>query len=397
VPKAPHVVVIGAGAFGGWTALHLLERGARVTLVDAWGAGHPRGTSSDESRLLRCGYGRKPLYTEWAWRALKIWQRWQHRWRAPLFVPAGVLWLCAEEDDYVRASLAALRAQSIPHQRLSRRQLARRFPQMGLAGLRFAYLEPRAGFLRARHATVRVAQAVAESGGRVHLGSVPPLAAHHSAPGHQRGFLKNLHLSDGARLRGDAFLFACGPWLPQLFPELLGRRIRVTRQEVFYFGTPPGDRSFAPQALPAWIEPASAFYGVPADENRGFKIASDLPGPVFDPTHGERVSDPARLRAVRRHLARRFPALARAPLLETRICQYERTPDSNLVMDRHPDYANVWLVGGGSGHGFKLGPAVGEFVAEQILAPRPRPIPAEMRLGASAWPAAGRAPITHSF
>jgi glycine/D-amino acid oxidase-like deaminating enzyme len=384
------VGVIGAGAFGGWTALHLLERGARVTLVDAWGAGHPRGTSNDENRILRCGYGTKPIYAEWAWRALKTWHRWQRRWREQLFVPSGVLWFCAEEDEYVRASLAALRELRIPHERLTPREIRRRFPQVNPAGLRFGYFEPRAGFLRARFATMRVAQAVAESDGRV-------LVASAQSPTGAAPDLKKITLSTGDTLRADYFVFACGPWLPQLFPDLLGRRIRVTRQEVFYFGPPPGDHHFEPPAMPAWIEPSAAFYGVPAFDGRGLKIASDLPGPLFDPTSGERVADPANLKRVRRHLARRFPALARAPLVELRVCQYERTPDSHLVIDRHPDYSNVWLAGGGSGHGFKLGPAVGEFIAEQLLAARPRPIPAEMRLGACAWPAAGPAPITHSF
>jgi glycine/D-amino acid oxidase-like deaminating enzyme len=414
--KKPHVAVIGAGAFGGWTALHLLERGARVTLFDAWGAGHPRGTSNDENRILRCGYGTKPLYTEWAWRALKTWHCWQRRWREQLFVPSGVLWFCAEEDEYVRASLAALREQRIPHERLTPREIRRRFPQVNPAGLRFGYFEPRAGFLRARFATMRVAQAVAESGGHVLVASAePPPGVGASAPTKKqrraapaslpqavaeaagRSNIARIRLSTGDTLGADYFVFACGPWLPQLFPDLLGRRIRVTRQEVFYFGPPPGDHHFEPPAMPAWIEPSAAFYGVPAFDGRGFKIASDLPGPLFDPTSGERVADPANLKRVCRQLARRFPALARAPLVELRVCQYERTPDSHLVIDRHPDYSNVWLAGGGSGHGFKLGPAVGEFIAEQLLAARPRPMPSEMRLGACAWPAAGPAPITHSF
>lgn len=392
----PHVVVIGAGAFGGWTALHLLERGARVTLLDAWGAGHPRGTSSDESRLIRCGYGLKPIYTAWTWRALKLWNRWQRRWRVELFEPCGVLWLCAREDDYVRASLAALRKHKIPHERLSPRQLARRYPQISAEGIRFAYFEPRAGVLRARLATQTVVRAVVESGGRVLLASAEaPRNSSLEHSNHSR--LERVDLWGGAKLRADFFVFACGPWLPQLFPHLLGPRIRVTKQEVFYIGTPPGDGRFQSAALPGWIDVHSDFYGIPALDDRGFKIALDRSGPLFDPTTGERTPDLANLEAVRHHLALRFPALADAPLAETRVCQYERTPDSHLVIDRHPDYENVWLAGGGSGHGFKLGPAVGEFVAQQVLQPGRTPIPPEMRLFASAWPAAGPTPVTRSF
>jgi glycine/D-amino acid oxidase-like deaminating enzyme len=382
--------VIGAGAFGGWTALHLLERGARVTLLDAWGAGHPRGTSSDESRLIRCGYGQKPIYTAWTWRALKLWRYWQRRWRLELFEPCGVLWLCAREDDYVRASLAALREHKIPNERMSPRQLARRYPQINVQGIRVAYFEPRAGVLRARLATQTVTRAVADSGGRVLLASV-------LSPEGRSNIFQHLPLSDGTKVHGTHFVFCCGPWLPQLFPSLLGTRIRVTKQEVFYFGTPPGDGRFRSTALPGWIEVHSDFYGIPALDDRGFKIALDRSGPLFDPTTGDREPDLANLDTVRRHLALRFPALADAPLAEARVCQYERTPDSHLVIDRHPDCDNVWLVGGGSGHGFKLGPAVGEFVAQQVLRPGRAPIAPEMRLFASAWPTVGPAPVTRSF
>lgn len=385
-------MVVGAGAFGGWTAFHLLRRGARVTLVDAWGAGHPRGTSSDASRILRCGYGAKPLYTRWAWRSLRLWRRFERAWGVPLFVNSGVLWLCAAHDAYVRASLAALRKHRIPHERLSPRELARRFPQIRAEGIRTAYLEPCAGFLRARLATRTVARAVVALGGRL-------LAAAAAAPPPSRAAarLDSLRLADGRDLPADFFVFACGPWLPQLFPDLLGARIRVTRQEVFYFGTPPGDPRFDCASLPAWIEVHQDFYGVPAHDARGMKVACDRSGPVFDPTRGERLASAEGLRAARGCLARRFPAMADAPLVDARVCQYERTPDSHLVVDRHPDFANVWLVGGGSGHGFKLGPAVGEIVARCVLHPGGVSIPPELRLGACAWPKGHAVRSTRSF
>jgi len=384
-------VVVGAGAFGGWTAWHLLQRGARVTLVDAWGAGHPRGTSSGESRLIRCGYGLKPLYTEWTLRALRHWKYWQRQWRAELFLPSGVLWLCAREDDYVRASLAALRRHKIPHERLNPRELTRRFPQFSPADVASAYFEPRAGFLRARLATETVARAVAaRPRGRVLLGTV-------QSPEGRGENLDRVILENGAKLAATHFVFACGPWLPQLFPDVLGRRIRVTKQEIFFFGLPGGDSRFAYPEMPPWIEVHSDFYGVPARDGHGFKIACDRAGPPFNSTHGERTPEPESLRAAREYLAHRFPVLTGAPLVETLVCQYERTPDSNLVIDRHPRFENVWLAGGGSGHGFKLGPAVGEFVAEQILSTRPRSIPPQLRIGACAWPEAGPLPVTRSF
>jgi len=388
---APEVVVVGAGVFGAWTALHLLDLGARVTLVDAWGAGHLRGTSCDESRVIRCGYGTRSFYSQWAWRALGQWRAFEKRARQQLFVRSGVLWLCAEENEYARASQATLKKLKAPVERLNRKSLARRFPQFNYQGITFAYHEPRAGYLRARLATMAVAQAVQEAGGRVMLGQAQAPATGNG------GALRSMTLANGARLAADHFVFACGPWLPQLFPRLLGRRILVTRQEVFYFGPPAGDSRYAAPALPVWLDPGPHFYGLSSAEARGVKIADDWSGPRFDPTTGDRNPSPEAIEAARNYLRLRLPALAEAPVIETRVCQYERTPDSNLVVDRHPEHANVWLAGGGSGHGYKLGPALGEFVARHVLGKKAQPIPDPMRLGASEWPAGTDRPHTTSL
>lgn len=389
------VAVIGAGAFGGWTAFHLQRSGARVALIDAWGAGHPRGTSSGETRILRFTYGAKPLYTEWSWRARELWLEWERHWRLPLFVPGGVIWLWREENDYYRASLAALAQRRIRMDRLARSELARRFPQFSHDGVSFATFEPDAGFLRARLATQTVEAQVAEGGGDVRIAAVAPP----SGPGPR---LETVRLSsgqgeDGGEIEAGAFVFACGPWLPCMFPEVLRGRMVVTRQDVFYFGVPAGDARFSPPAMPAWCEYETEFYGIPAVNGSGFKLANNQGVAGFDPTAGERVADPRNLQAARSYLARRFPALAAAPLVETRICQYERTPDSNLIFDRHPQYENVWMVGGGSGHGFKLGPAVGEFVARVVLAADRQLIPSALRLGAVAFADTGALPAKAAF
>jgi glycine/D-amino acid oxidase-like deaminating enzyme len=154
--------------------------------------------------------------------------------------------------------------------------------------------------------------------------------------------------------------------LPKIFPEILEGRIRPTRQEVFFFGTEPGDRRFTPPHMPAWLDftDERGAYALPDIENRGFKLAFDRHGPPFDPDTSDRLADG--LDAARAFLAERFPALAGAPLVESRVCQYENTSSGDFLIDRHPDFSNVWLVGGGSGHGFKHGPMVGEHVTALI-------------------------------
>jgi glycine/D-amino acid oxidase-like deaminating enzyme len=355
------IVVVGAGAFGGWTALHLLRGGARVTLVDAWGPGNSRASSGGETRVIRGVYGDRRVYTEMAVRAFELWRENEQRWGRRLYTETGALWMATGEDDrYMRAAMPLLREAGLPYEELTIAEARSRYPQVSFDGVRWAMLEKKAGFLLARRACEAVVEGFVAEGGAYRMASAKPgpMAG---------GAMRAVVLSDGTAVEADAFVFACGPWLGRLFPDVIGERIRATRQEVFFFGTPADDARFSEGRMPVWVDLGPRLiYGIPGGERRGFKVADDTAGPPFDPTSGERLVSPEGLRAAREFLARRFPALAGAPLVESRVCQYESTPDSHFVMDRHPAAANVWLVGGGSGHGFKHGPAVGERVARLV-------------------------------
>jgi glycine/D-amino acid oxidase-like deaminating enzyme len=393
-PDAPHVAVVGAGAFGGWLALWLCRRGARVTLVDAWGAGNSRSSSGGETRVLRGMYGRDRLYTEWVARALDLWAEAEAAWGQRFYQPTGVLWMFSGDDGYARASLPCLAAAGLSAVELDLPAAAARYPQVSFDGVGSVFHEERAGYLFARRACQAVAAAVAGAGGEVREDVARPGAIRGGQAGAGSGEMQALPLADGSSLGADRYVFACGPWLGQLFPNILGTRLRVTRQEIFYFGTPPGGGGFGEGALPVWMDHGErVFYGIPGNEARGFKIADDSRGEPFDPTTGERLPSAADLDRARRHLARRFPGMAGAPLLENRVCQYESTPDGQLLIDRHPEAGNVWLVGGGSGHGFKLGPALGEYAAELVMSGgEPRP-----ELSLARFAGAGAAPPVSQF
>ena len=362
----PHVIVVGAGAFGGWTALYLLRRGARVTLVDAWGPGNSRASSGGETRIIRGTYGPNQPYTKMAARALQLWQENQKRWNRVLFRRTGVLWMVAREDDsYEKGSLPMLREAGLPFAELRHDELVRRWPQVSFEGVRWAIFEPESGGLMAREACAAVRDAFRQEGGEYRQAAVQP-------PQVAGAELQYITLEDGSPLSADRYLFACGPWLGKVFPDVIGDKIRPTRQEVFFFGTASGDARFNPDKMPIWVDHGERFfYGFPVVERRGFKIADDTRGPLFDPTHGQRVASAEGLASARQHLGQRFPALKDAPLLESRVCQYENSPDQNFIMDRHPQAANLWLLGGGSGHGFKHGPAVGEMMAEAVMTEKP--------------------------
>ncbi|MGE0133017.1 MAG: FAD-dependent oxidoreductase, partial [Blastocatellales bacterium] len=353
------VAVIGAGVFGAWTAYQLRRMGKKVVILDAYGAANSRASSGGESRVIRMGYGADEIYTRWAMRSLALWRELSERVGQQLFHRLGVLWMAREEDPYSVKSVETLRKLGVPFEKLSRPELEKRYPQIAFDHGAWGILEPESGALMARRAVQTLVQEAIKS-------SVDYLPEAVRTPA-GKGRLALVTTRGGVTVSAGSFVFACGPWLPKLFPGLLKDRIHPTRQEVFYFGAPPGDRRFAPPVTPVWADFGNEIYGIPDLENRGFKIASDRHGPAFDPDTGKREVTPQGLAAVRKYLARRFPGLKNAPLVESRVCQYENTSNGDFLIDRHPDFDNVWLVGGGSGHGFKHGPALGEYVAARII------------------------------
>jgi sarcosine oxidase len=375
--KTFDVAVVGAGVFGAWTAYQLSRAGAEVVLIDAYGPGNNRASSGGESRMIRMGYGPDRIYTEMAQRSLALWQELFDQIGPPpvsprLFQPTGILWLARENDHYCEATLQTLEQCQVSYERLDRAEIKRRYPQLELGSVTWAILEPNSGVLMARRA-VQAVVTQARALGAIYLQEAILPKSSSSKTGYQEevnhqpatGNCQSLHILSGGEIFAKQFVFACGPWLPKLFPELLGQLIQVTRQEVFFFGVPAGDSSnrFGPEQMPAWIDFSDLVYGIPNLDNRGFKIAIDAHGPEFDPDTGDRIVANESVTAARTYLASRMPLLANAPVTETRVCQYENTSNGDFLIDRHPAFENVWLVGGGSGHGFKHGPAVGEHVA----------------------------------
>ena len=359
-PRKDHVVVVGAGAFGGWTALSLLRAGNRVTLIDAWGAGNSRASSGGETRVIRAVYNGSRDYSQMAARAIVLWRQAEQQWKRQVFVRTGAVWMGAPDDSYVRKSIEPMKAVGLTVEEMTPADAARRFPQMGFRDVRTVFFEPEAGMLTARVACELVRETFVREGGTYTQALVRPAAA-------TGGRLTRVNLADGTGIDADRFVFACGPWLGQLFPDVVGRRIVATRQEVYFFGTPAGDTRYDAPALPVWVHLAERLmYGLPNWERRGLKIADDTAGPEVDPTKVDRVPSPDALARARAMMTERFPGMANAPIVETRVCQYEASTDGNYLIDRHPGLENVWLVGGGSGHGFKMGPALGEQVAALV-------------------------------
>lgn len=353
VRNLPDVVVVGAGAFGGWTALELRERGARVTMVDVYGPGNPRASSGDESRLIRASYGDREIYTRWATEAFDLWHARQEEFGRRMIYPNGSLRvmrapeLAAQREIFDRLKLA--------YELLTPGEVQKRWPQVRYDDADTIVYEPGGGVVKARESMIAVAEAFARKGGQVRVG--------HALPGFgSGGTLKNV-LVDGEPLDAGAFVFATGPWLPKTLPTLLGDRIRTPRREIFYIGSPLNDRRYRWEHLPN-LSDLSTYTA--SDIDYGVKIAARLADTPIDPDDTERMPSPFLAQQVLDYVAKRLPGLVGQPIVATRICQTENSDNGHYIIDAHPEFSNAWIAGGGSGHAFKMGPVLGRHVADRV-------------------------------
>jgi sarcosine oxidase len=342
--------------FGAWIAYTLRRAGHAVTLLDPYGPAHSRASSGGESRIIRCSYGADEIYTRMAQRSLTIWTDFFAAIQRPqLFHNTGVLWLTEPGDAHANASRAVLSRANVAYEDLSPAELRRRYPQINAPSHVGAIFEPNAGALMARQAVQAVVEEFVRIGGTYRQEPMRP--------------------PEEERANADIVIYACGPWLAKLFPELLGSRLFLTRQEIVFFGIPPGDLRFQAPQLPVWLDFGAerGMYGFPDIEARGFKLACDRHGPPIDPDTADRLVSKRTVDQMRAYLAERFPALADAPVVDARVCQYANTSSGDFIIDRHPAYENVWIAGGGSGHGFKHGPAVAEYLIQVLEGGEPEP------------------------
>jgi glycine/D-amino acid oxidase-like deaminating enzyme len=337
------VVIVGAGTFGASLAWTLAGRGDEVVLIDQFEPGDVRATSGGETRLIRCGHGRDDDYAAMARRARTLWRELEKESETRLMTQTGVSWFAHDEHGWESDSLRVLKGLGIPCEVLSVEVAARQFPSFKGDDLAWILHEPEAGVLRAQQAVQTLARQAVARGAALRQGRAVP----------DRGHV----VLDGETLEADRVVWSCGAWLPRLFPGVID--LRVTQQELFFFeGGPNWERS------PAWIDYDRAVYGTGDLHDLGVKVAWDQEGPPLDPDADYPEASPEIERLTRGYVVDRFPALADAKLVGSKRCRYEISADSHFLAGPHPEHEHVWIVGGGSGHGFKHGPALAERIAD---------------------------------
>lgn len=357
-------VVVGAGVFGAWTAKALMDEGLRVTLVDKHGPANARASSAGETRMTRAGYGADAIYSRMALESLEDWKALSDRAALPLFHQTGVLFFFDEEIDYFKDSIRVAGELGLPTEVMSQAEMAKGFPMIDFDGVAVGMFEPHFGAIMARRSVLTLVTEMVETGLDFEFGKAAPVTMPRGPSP-----LSSARLADGRKVEGDIYVYALGPWMPQVFPDILDRKIVTSRQEVFFFSTPDGSEQFGLHEMPGWADFSDGHlhYGFPDIEMRGAKICFDDHGPEVDPDTNPRMVTERGLEEIVAYRDRRFPLLRGSQLLETRVCQYENSSNGDFLIDRHPGHPNVTLVGAGSGHGFKHGPAVGRLASKVAL------------------------------
>ena len=364
--KSPDIAVIGAGAFGGWTAYHLQKMGARVTLVDTWGPGNSRSTSGEETRGVRSSYGDRPhgvLWAKWATQAMERWKAWDEEFsrttQERVFYTTGDLIFRKDWEPFMKDTRKNWDTVGVKYEVLQPNDVRSHYSQIDLQGIAVILYEPAAGVVRARRSCERVAESFQHNGGKMVVARALPSLANGDR-------LQDIALSTGETLKAEKFVFACGPWLWKLFPEFLRTRLRTPMGNVYYYGTPIGDNRWVAPNMPSFNFPGITGWPALPNDARGFRVRVGG-GTQTDPDTSQRWIDPSNFSRPRQFLIDRFPLLIDAPLLETRSCHYELSVTRNFYIDTHPEWSNVWIAGGGSAEGFKFGPVVGDYTAKRVM------------------------------
>ena len=369
----PEIVVAGAGAFGGWTAYRLQQLGARVTLVDLYGPGNARSSSGDETRGIRSTYRDRELWVDWATQAIRRWEEidaeWRERFGQGVYYKTGDLIFRNEVDSTLEANRDTFERMGLPYEILDMEEVAYRWPQFRTEGLGAAFYEPNAGVAKSRLICQLVAEAFRQEGGEVRVGRATPGQSN-------GGRLEEVRIDPGEPLSADLFVFALGPWLPKTFPEVIGNRMAISMGHVYYFGTPPADDRFSHPNLPSYGFPGITGWPSLPPDHLGFRIRTGGRSQP-DPDMSDRWIPGTYVEEVREVLRERFPPLADQPVVGNWACHYESSTSGEWIIDRHPEWDNVWFAGAGNAEGFKFGPLYGDYIAARIMGDDPFPELAE--------------------
>jgi glycine/D-amino acid oxidase-like deaminating enzyme len=370
-----HLLIAGAGIFGLTAALELRHRGHAVTLLDPGPLPHPLAATTDISKVVRMDYGPDEDYLTAMEIALKRWRVWNLEWPEPLFHEVGVLFLASAPftpGGFEYESLQLLLQHGHQPQRLDPAAFRTRFPAWSPAFAVDGYFNPEGGYAESGRVASRLFELAQAAGVTTRLGQT----AHDLLE--RGGRVVGLTTREGQTFEADLVVLAPGSWLPEFtaraLPELDGV-FRSPGMPVFHL-KPAEPALFAAERFPPFCADISqtGYYGFALHPHHGVvKVANHGPGRPLSPEHPARAVIPDETQQLRAFLGQRLPALAQAEIVYTRVCLYCDTWDGHFWIASHPQRPGLVLATGGSGHGFKFAPVLGDWIADAVEA-RPNPI-----------------------
>lgn len=358
------ILIIGGGIFGMAAALELRARGGEVLVLDQGAMPHPLAASTDISKVVRIEYGADELYTALAERARVGWLRWNEALGEELYHEDGLLMLsrgAMKPGGFTHDSYHLLRQRGHALERLDAEAIARRYPAWNTAVYRDGYFNPKGGYAESGRVVAALAERAQADG--VEIRGEQAVAQILDEGGRARG----VRLANGERVMAQEVVVAAGAWTPLLVPELQSV-MRAVGQPVFHL-QPADPGRFRPPRFHTFAAAVSqtGWYGFSMHPHEQvLKIANHGIGRLVHPRDDARVVTEEQIAALRAFLRDTFPELVAAPVVYTRLCLYCDVLDGHFWIDRHPQLEGLTVASGGSGHGFKFGPVLGELIADAV-------------------------------
>ena len=353
------VIVAGVGGMGSATVYHLARRGAKVLGLEQFDIPHELGSSHGVTRIIRLAYAEHPDYVPLLRRAYELWRELEVQAGERLLIITGGFDIGEAETGIVRGSLQACAQHDLPHEVLDAETLRRRFPGYQLPTSMVAVYQPDAGFLLPERCIVAHVDAAMRLGAEVH--SREPVLEWEI--GEESVWVR----TERQTYRARRLVVTAGSWARNLVPALSD--LAVPERQVLLWTDPLRPELFEPGAFPIFNmeAPEGHYYGFPVYGVPGFKIGKyHHREERVDPDSMDRDCHPEDEAVLREAIRNYFPD-ANGPALAMKTCLFTNSPDEHFILDQHPDYSEVVLAAGFSGHGFKFCSVVGEIMAQLAL------------------------------
>ena len=363
--RSDDVIVLGLGAVGSATAMHLAGRGLRVRGFDQYAPPHNLGSSHGRSRIFRQAYFEDTRYVPMLLRAHELWRKLERDAGQSLLHTTGALVLGLPGGELVARSAESARQFHLPHHVLEAAELRRRYPIFEVPDHSQVLFEQNAGYLVPEDCIVQQLRQAQKHQAQLHLNE--PVIAWSAEAGDTGVTVRTA----AGTYSAERLIITAGPWAPQILAGL-HLPLRVTRQVLCWFAPKGGVQDFRPDRCPIYIFEAPPgqmpLYGFPltGPEDEGVKVALHGSDETCTPQTVERGVRPEDESTMRERLATTVPRLA-GRLLHAETCLYTMTPDEHFILDTHPQHAAVTLLSGLSGHGFKFAVVLGEVLADLAM------------------------------